>query len=38
MQSGAHIEENLFVTAEGRRILGKPRPRTVEEVEAVWRS
>ena len=38
MQSGARIEENLLVTHEGHRILGKPRPRTVEEVEAVRRS
>jgi len=35
---GARIEENLLVTPDGHRILGKPRPRTVEEVEAVRRS
>ena len=34
---GARIEENLVVTPDGHRILGKPRPRTVEEVEAVRR-
>ena len=34
---GARIEENLVVTADGHRILGKPRPRTVEEIEAVRR-
>jgi Xaa-Pro aminopeptidase len=32
---GARIEENLLVTADGHRILGKRRPRTIEEVEAV---
>jgi Xaa-Pro aminopeptidase len=35
---GARIEENLLVTAEGHRILGKARPRTIAEVEAVRRS
>jgi len=35
---GARIEENLLVTPDGHRILGKPRPRTIEEVEAVRRS
>jgi Xaa-Pro aminopeptidase len=35
---GARIEENLLVTPDGHRILGKQRPRTVEEVEAVRRS
>jgi Xaa-Pro aminopeptidase len=34
---GARIEENLLVTADGHRILGKPRPRTVEEIEAIRR-
>ena len=34
---GARIEENLAVTPDGHRILGKPRPRTVEEIEAVRR-
>lgn len=34
---GARIEENLVVTDDGHRILGKPRPRTVEEIEAVRR-
>ena len=31
---GARIEEDLLVTADGHRILGKPRPRTISEVEA----
>jgi Xaa-Pro aminopeptidase len=35
---GARIEENLLVTPDGCRILGKPRPRTIEEVEAIRRS
>jgi Xaa-Pro aminopeptidase len=32
---GIRIEENVLVTPEGCRILGKWRPRTVEEVEGV---
>ena len=32
---GARIEENLLVTPDGHRILGKPRPRTIAEVEAI---
>ena len=32
---GIRIEENLLITATGQRILGKSRPRTPEEVEAV---
>ncbi len=32
---GARIEENLLVTPEGHRILGKSRPRTIADVEAV---
>ena len=32
---GIRIEENLLVTPEGCRILGKWRPRTVEEVESI---
>jgi Xaa-Pro aminopeptidase len=31
---GIRIEENLLITATGCRILGKQRPRTIEEVEA----
>jgi Xaa-Pro aminopeptidase len=31
---GIRIEENLLITDTGSRILGKPRPRTIEEVEA----
>jgi len=31
---GARIEEDLLVTADGHRILGTPRPRTIPEVEA----
>jgi Xaa-Pro aminopeptidase len=34
---GARIEEDLLVTADGHRILGKSRPRTIAEVEAVRR-
>ena len=34
---GARIEENLLVTTDGHRILGKPRPRTVEEIESIRR-
>jgi Xaa-Pro aminopeptidase len=34
---GARIEENLLVTPDGHRILGRPRPRTVEEIETVRR-
>lgn len=32
---GVRIEEDLLVTADGYRILGKSRPRTIAEVEAV---
>lgn len=32
---GVRIEEDLLVTDTGYRILGKPRPRTIAEVEAV---
>lgn len=32
---GVRIEENVLVTPEGSRVLGKWRPRTIEEVEAV---
>ena len=31
---GMRIEEDLAMTADGARVLGKKRPRTVEEVEA----
>ena len=31
---GVRIEEDLLVTADGYRILGKSRPRTIAEVEA----
>ena len=31
---GMRIEENVTITADGSRILGKWRPRTIEEVEA----
>ena len=34
---GARIEENLLVTPDGHRILGKARPRTVEEIESIRR-
>ena len=33
--SGIRIEENVVITETGHRILGKWRPRTIEEVEAV---
>jgi Xaa-Pro aminopeptidase len=32
---GMRIEENVLVTPQGCRILGKWRPRTIEEVEHV---
>lgn len=32
---GARIEENILVTPDGHRILGKARPRTIAEVEAI---
>jgi len=32
---GIRIEENVLVTPQGRRILGRWRPRTIEEVEHV---
>jgi Xaa-Pro aminopeptidase len=32
---GIRIEENLVVTPDGHRILGKTRPRTVADVEAM---
>jgi Xaa-Pro aminopeptidase len=32
---GARNEGNPLVTADGYRILGKPRPRTIGEVEAI---
>lgn len=32
--SGIRIEENVLITETGSRILGKNRPRTIEEVEA----
>ena len=34
---GVRIEEDLVVTETGYRILGKPRPRTIAEVEAIRR-
>jgi Xaa-Pro aminopeptidase len=34
---GVRIEEDLLVTADGHRVLGKPRPRTIAEVEATRR-
>lgn len=33
--SGIRIEENVLITEDGCRILGKTRPRTIEEVEAI---
>jgi Xaa-Pro aminopeptidase len=32
---GVRIEDNVLVTAYGRRVLGKPIPKTVPEVEAI---
>lgn len=32
---GVRIEEDLLVTADGHKILGKSRPRTIAEVEAI---
>jgi len=32
--SGMRIEENILITETGHRVLGKPWPRTLEEVEA----
>jgi Xaa-Pro aminopeptidase len=32
--SGMRIEENIVITDNGHRVLGKPRPRTITEVEA----
>ncbi|MEO1258711.1 MAG: aminopeptidase P family protein [Bacteroidota bacterium] len=32
---GVRIEDNVLITEEGRRILGNPIPKTVEEVEAL---
>jgi Xaa-Pro aminopeptidase len=33
--SGIRIEENVVITRDGCRILGKPRPRSIEEIAAV---
>ena len=33
--SGIRIEDDVLVTDEGCRVLGKPIPKTVEEVEAI---
>ncbi len=33
--SGVRIEDNVLVTEDGHRVLGKPIPKTVEEVEGV---
>ena len=32
---GIRIEDDLLITADGNRILGRPIPKTVEEVEAM---
>lgn len=32
---GVRIEDDLLITADGHRVLGKPIPKTVEEVEAL---
>jgi Xaa-Pro aminopeptidase len=33
--SGIRIEENVAITQDGVRILGKARPRTIEEIASV---
>ncbi len=35
---GVRIEDNILVTEDGHRVLGKPIPKTVEEVESVCNS
>jgi Xaa-Pro aminopeptidase len=32
---GARIEDNVLITADGHRVLGKPIPKTVSEIESV---
>ncbi len=32
---GVRIEDDILVTADGNRVLGKPIPKTVEEIEAI---
>ena len=32
---GIRNEENFLITADGRRLLGKPKPKTIEDVEAL---
>ena len=32
---GIRIEEDFLITPEGARLLGRPKPRTIDEVEAV---
>ncbi len=34
---GIRIEDDVLVTNEGCRVLGKPIPKTVEDVEAAWK-
>jgi Xaa-Pro aminopeptidase len=34
--SGIRIEDNLVVTAKGHRIIGKPIPKGMEEVEKLF--
>ena len=33
---GIRNEEDFVMTAEGARLLGKPKPKTISELEAVW--
>ncbi|MEZ4888703.1 MAG: aminopeptidase P family protein [Chitinophagales bacterium] len=35
---GIRIEDNVLVTATGRKVLGKPIPKTIEEIEALRNS
>lgn len=34
---GARIEDNLLITENGNKVLGKPVPKTIEEIEAICR-
>jgi len=34
---GIRNEENFLITPDGKRLLGKPKPKTIEEVESIAR-